>query len=95
VKTLLLQSIKKLDESDARKLLINVAVSTPLIYIDIWNALTHTQMLKVDEKMRKIQKQSRLPNLPAPQVQQAQQVKLAKKIQEQSHPPIRSAPQVE
>jgi hypothetical protein len=89
VKRLLAQSISDLDESDARKLLISAAVSTPPVYIEIWGALTHIQMEKKDELARKIQEQSYAGIRSAPPVQQ---VKPAKKIQE---PPVRPAPQVQ
>jgi hypothetical protein len=94
VKILLLQSIKDLDESDARKLLINAAVSTPYIYIDIWSALTDVHMLRMDEKMNKIQERISPLVRSVPQAQQTQQVKPVRKTQEQLHLPFKIAPQV-
>jgi hypothetical protein len=72
VKNLLVQSIKDLDESDARKLLINTAVSTPPIAMEIWNALMHNQLLNMDEKMRKIQERIQGPVRSVLPVQQVQ-----------------------
>jgi hypothetical protein len=92
VKTLLAQIIGDLSESHARKLLVDVAVSTPHTYLKIWTELTHVQLLKKDELARKIQEQSYAGIRSAPHVQH---VKPAKKTQEQLHAPVKSAPQVQ
>jgi hypothetical protein len=54
VKKLLAQTIGELNESNARKLLINAALSTEIIHIKTWGELTHIQLSTQNERALRI-----------------------------------------
>jgi hypothetical protein len=78
VKKLLTESIQDLDEEDARKLLVNAAVFDGSVYIKVWGELTHIQLVKKDERARKIMERGNPPSRSTLQVQEAQQTTVTK-----------------
>jgi hypothetical protein len=57
VKKVLAQTIRNLSESNARKLLVNAALSTEIIHIRTWGELEHIKLLTKNERALRMQKQ--------------------------------------